>query len=177
MNLQHHRLPPVGQTVDQSDPPQRTTAIQTPGDKLATDSIELLLPTRLRKNDMTKVLSKLKAGVLNKYRLSQTEGHRNDSTPQCRKLIKSGGKVLTHILKGKGTTGTCPKQPEGDDLHRLLSHLQAEESRIQTAKPAHCRIGGPPKTQGSSSLSSRVQNAEAHREAPSFHECAGAAAT
>jgi hypothetical protein len=177
MNLQHHRLPPVGQTVDQGDPPQRATAIQTPGGKVATDSVEFLRPTRLRKNHMTKVRSKLKAGVLNEHRLGQAERHRNDSPPECRKLIKPGGEVPAHILKGKGTTGVCPKQSDSDALHRLLSHLKAKESRIQTAEPAHGWIGRPPKTQGSSSLSSWVQNAETHREAPSFHECAGAAAT
>lgn len=144
---------------------------------MATDSVEFLRPTRLRKNYMTKMLSKLKAGVFNKHRLGQAERHRNDSPPECRKLIKPGGKVPSHIIKGKGTISTYPEQSDSDALHRLPSHLHTEEPRVQTAEPPHGWIGGPPKTQGSSSLSSRVQNTEANREASSFNEFAGAVAT
>jgi hypothetical protein len=177
MNLQHHRLPTVGQTVDQGDPPQRATTIQTPGGKVATGSVEFLRPTRLRKNHMTKMLSKLKAGVFNKHRLGQAKGHRNDSPPECWKLINPGGEVPAHILKGKGTTRTYPEQSHSDALHRLPSHLHTEEPRVQTAEPPHGWIGGPPKNQGSSSLSSRVQNTEANSEASSLNEFASVVTT
>ena len=83
---------------------------------------------------MTEVISEIEAGVLDEHGMGQAEGDGHDSPPECGELIETDGEVPVQVLQGQGGTG---EQPESDDLHRLLGNLQAEECRVQTAKPAH----------------------------------------
>jgi hypothetical protein len=86
---------------------------------------------------MAEVISEVEAGVLDEHGMGQAEGDGNDSPPECRELVETRGEVPVQILEGKGAAGAYPEQPEGEVLHRLLGRLQAEEARVQTAKPAH----------------------------------------
>jgi hypothetical protein len=127
MDLQHHCLSSVGEPVDQSDPPQRPAPVQTLGGESGTGSIEFHRPTRIREDRVVKVICQVEVGVLGKHGMSQAEGNRNDSPPERRKPVESGGKVPAQVIKGEVTAGTCSKQPEDDAMHRLLGHLQTEE--------------------------------------------------
>jgi hypothetical protein len=101
---------------------------------------------------MAEVLSEVEAGVLDEDGMGQAEGDRHDLPPKCRELVEPGGEVPAQALKGERVAGACPEYPEGDALHRLFGHLQAEESCVQTAQPAHGWIRRWPETQGSSFL-------------------------
>jgi hypothetical protein len=136
MDLQHQCLPAVGETVDQSDPPQRTAAVQAPGDESATGGIELFQPARLRQDCMAEMRCEVKVRILDQHRVSQAEGDRNESPPERRELVKSVGEVPAQILQGERDAGARPEQPQGDTLHWLFGQLHMEEDPVQTAEPS-----------------------------------------
>ncbi len=149
MDLQHHRLPSVGEAVDQGDPPQWPTPIQVLGGQVGTGSAEFLRPTRLRQIRMVEVISELEARILDEHRMGQAERNSNDSPPECWELVEPGGEAPVQVLKGEGTASACPEQPEDNGLHRLFGHLQAQKPRIYTAEPTHGWLGRRLEAQGS----------------------------
>jgi hypothetical protein len=126
MDLQHHCLPSVGEAVDQGHPPQRPAPVQALGGQLGTGGVEFLRSTRLREDRVTEVICEVKAGVRNKHGMSQAQGEGNDSPPECRELIEPCGEVAVQVLKGDVAAGVRAEHSEGDALHRLVGHLQAE---------------------------------------------------
>lgn len=54
-----------------------------------------------REERVAEVISKVEAGVLGDHGMGQAEGNWNDSPPERRDLVKSGGKVPTQVAKGK----------------------------------------------------------------------------
>jgi hypothetical protein len=123
MDLQHHCLPSVGETIDQGDPPQRPAPVQALGNESGTNRIDFLQPARRGENLMTKMSAEIKAGILDEHRMGQAERDRKDSPPERGELVKPGSEMPSQVLKCDQTAVPRAEQRKGDALHRLLGHL------------------------------------------------------